>query len=280
MVVPAERRMPTVVVSRRAADGMEREFERWLRRLAAAAKEAPGHVRSDVQPPDEVHPGEWTIVYQFQDADALEAWLTGSTRQAIIDDGRDLLVGEEREQVLALADQRDSVTAFSSFRIRPGEEERYHGLYRRLVERLSAFAGFLRSELYEPVPGVQEETVVAFAFDTAANLRAWLESEDRREILDEISEVLEHDPTLNVVGGFGGWFAQPGDAEVKRWKQASIVLLALFPTSLVLTLVRNWLLPDVGLVLGVLFANVLGVIALTWLLMPPLTGLFANWLRR
>ena len=272
--------MPTVVVSRRPVEGRERDFERWLRRLATAAREAPGHVRTDVQPPDDVHPGEWTIVYQFRNADALQAWLGSEVRRSMIDGGRELMVGEEREQVLALADQRDSVTAFSSFRIRPGDEARYRQLYGRLIERLSGFEGFLSSELYEPVPGVQVETVVAFAFDTGEHLRTWLESDQRREVLAEISEVLEQDPTLNVVGGFGGWFGEPGVAEVKRWKQASIVLLALFPTSLVLTLIREWLLPDIGLVLGVLFANVLGVIVLTWFLMPPLTRLLADWLRR
>jgi antibiotic biosynthesis monooxygenase (ABM) superfamily enzyme len=69
-------------------------------------------------------------------------------------------------------------------------------------------------------------------------------------------------------------------ADVKRWKQASIVLLALFPTALVLTVVRQWLLPDVGLVLGVLFGNVIGVAVLSWILMPVLTRWFDAWLRR
>jgi antibiotic biosynthesis monooxygenase (ABM) superfamily enzyme len=58
------------------------------------------------------------------------------------------------------------------------------------------------------------------------------------------------------------------------------VLLALFPTSVVLTLVRMWLLPDVHWVIGVLFGNVLGVIALSWALMPFLTGVLDGWLRR
>ncbi len=65
MTAPTGRRVPTVVVARRPAPGKEREFERWLRRLAVAASEAPGHVRTDVQPPDDVHPCEWTIVYKF-----------------------------------------------------------------------------------------------------------------------------------------------------------------------------------------------------------------------
>jgi antibiotic biosynthesis monooxygenase (ABM) superfamily enzyme len=41
-----------------------------------------------------------------------------------------------------------------------------------------------------------------------------------------------------------------------------------------------WLLPDVHWVVGVAFGNVLGVLALTWVLMPRLTRWFDGWLRR
>ena len=53
-----------------------------------------------------------------------------------------------------------------------------------------------------------------------------------------------------------------------RWKQATIVLLALFPTALTLSLIRRWLLPDLPLVPTVFISNVLGIAVLTWFLMP------------
>ena len=86
--------MPTVVVARTPAPGREREFDRWLQRLAAASREAPGHVHSDVQPPDDVHPDEWVTVYQFESTEPLNAWLTSSTRVAIMRAGPELSVGE------------------------------------------------------------------------------------------------------------------------------------------------------------------------------------------
>ncbi len=134
--------------------------------------------------------------------------------------------------------------------------------------------------MFPPIDGVQDETVVVFAFDTREHLDAWLDSDARRIMLEEIDPYIEGERTINVVGGFAGWFGGPGMAHVKTWKQAAIVLLALFPTTLVLTALRQWLVPDVHWVLGVLIGNVLGVIALTWLLMPWLTRLFAGWLRR
>ena len=111
MTTLPDRNMPTVVVARTPASGRDREFDRWLQRLAAASREAPGHVHSDVQPPDEVHPGEWVTVYQFEDTDTLNAWLNSSTRLAIMEAGADLSVGEARQQIIALTSQTESVTA-------------------------------------------------------------------------------------------------------------------------------------------------------------------------
>lgn len=271
--------MPTVVVARRPAPGREAEFEGWLRGLLAVAREAPGHVSSDLQPPNDMHPGEWVVLYQFADAASLRDWLHSPLRAELMREATELVDGPAREQVVALAQAPEPVTAVASFRVRAGEEHRYAEFHERLVERMSEFAGYLRSETFEPVSGVQDETVVVFSFDSREHLDAWLESDARRAVLAEAEPFLEGERTVNVVGGFAGWFGGPGPG-VKRWKQAAVVLLALFPTSLVLTSVREWLLPDVHWALGILFGNALGVIALSWVLMPFLTRALDGWLRR
>ena len=276
----ADRTMPTVVVARSPVAGREQEFERWLRRLVAAARQAPGHVHSDIQPPNEVHPGEWVILYQFTDSESLNAWLTSETRDEIVADGGGLVAGAAREQVVALAHQPEPVTAVASFRLAPGNQARYAEFHRLLVERLTTFPGFLRCEAFAPIPGVQDETVVVFAFDSRQHLDDWLTSDARQRTLAEIDPYLEGDRTINVVGGFAGWFGRPGMARVKTWKQATIVLIGILPTSLAINALRRWLAADMNWILGVVVGNVLGVIALSWLLMPWLTGLFANWLRR
>lgn len=272
--------MPTVIVARTPVPGREDEFEAWLRRLVAAARVYPGHVHSDIQPPNDVHPGEWVILYQFATAESLEAWLTSDARLSIMAEGDDLITGPQREQVIALAQGPEPVTAVASFRVHPGNEGRYAEFHQRLLARLGAFPGFLRSELFVPVEGVQDETVVVFAFDSREHLDAWLGSDERRHMLAEIEPYLDGERTINVVGGFAGWFGAPGMANVRRWKQGAMVLLAIFPTTLIVTRLRIIVLPDVHWVLGVLIGNVLGVIALTWLLMPRLTRWFAGWLRR
>ena len=86
---------------------------------------------------------------------------------------------------------------------------------------------------------------------------------------------------MNVVGGFGGWFPAPATARSpKRWKLAVAVLLALFPTVLIITLIRIEIAPDMNVVLAVFIGNVVSVAVLSFVLMPPLTRRLEPWLRR
>jgi antibiotic biosynthesis monooxygenase (ABM) superfamily enzyme len=134
--------------------------------------------------------------------------------------------------------------------------------------------------MFEPVEGVQGDTVVVYAFDTREHLDRWLASDERRTILEQMDPLLEGDRTMNVLGGFAGWFSPSGLQGAKQWKQAAVVLLALFPVVLVLTLIRQWLVPDLPLVLAVLVSNVISVAILAWALMPFLTSRLDGWLRR
>jgi antibiotic biosynthesis monooxygenase (ABM) superfamily enzyme len=99
-------------------------------------------------------------------------------------------------------------------------------------------------------------------------------------MLAAIDPIIEGERTLNVVGGFAGWFGRPGMADVKTWKQAAIVLLAIIPISVLVTAIRRWLLPDVNWWTAVLIGNVVGVALLSWIAMPFLTRVFERWLRR
>jgi antibiotic biosynthesis monooxygenase (ABM) superfamily enzyme len=165
-------------------------------------------------------------------------------------------------------------------RVVPSAAEDFRALHDEVLVELATSPGFLRCDLFEPVPGVQEDTVVVLAFDTRANLDRWLHSDERRRILEQMERYTEGDRIVNVVGGFAGWFAPTGGASVRKWKSAAAVLLALIPTSLVFTALRLTLFPDLAPVLATIASNVVGIVVLTWLLMPIVTARLSSWLRR
>jgi antibiotic biosynthesis monooxygenase (ABM) superfamily enzyme len=148
-----------------------------------------------------------------------------------------------------------------------------------MLHALQAFPGFLERELLNTVEGIQPETVVVLTFDSSGNLQRWFDSEARRTILEDLERISEGELTTNVVGGFAGWFPSHEGSDPKKWKQALIILMALFPVSLSASWVRAQLWPELELARSVLFDNVVGIIVLTWVLMPPLTRTFDSWLR-
>lgn len=277
---PTARHEPTVIISRRARPGRERDLERWLRRLVTRAAGAPGYVDAELQPPNDLHPDEWIVVYRFADHTSLRRWLDSPARRAMMASGDELVEGAAREQVVALTPDPAPVTAVSSVRVAPEHMAEFQSLHREILVALAHTPGFLRADMFEPVPDVQEDTVVVLAFDTREHLDAWLASDERRRILAEMERHTIGVRTVNVVGGFAGWFGMRDGHDVKRWKSAAAVLLALVPVSLLFLVVRLALFPDLHAVAATVLGNVVGIVVLTWLLMPPITRWLDGWLRR
>jgi len=274
---------PTVVVARRVIPGREDDFRAWDRRIRAAAAARGGFLGSDVQEPTPSHPGEWVTVYSFATIEQLDAWLKSEDRKALIREVEGMIEGPGREQQVAgLRTAPEPVTVVFSQRIAPHNEAEFVELHDDVVGRLRGFSGFLGSDLLRPVKGVQDEHVIVASFASRTDLDRWLESDSRREWLVRTDQLVEGNRTVNVVGGFGGWFpARPNQPEgPKRWKQSIAVFLALFPTSLIITLVRVDVAPNMNVVLGVFIGNVLGILALTYILMPRVTRWLGSWLTR
>jgi antibiotic biosynthesis monooxygenase (ABM) superfamily enzyme len=271
--------IPTIIVSRRVLPGHEREFERWNGRIRSAAERWPGHLGSEAQPPDEAHPDEWVIVYRFDTAEHLEAWMTSSERSTLIAEGNTLLAAPVREQRLVQSSPERAVTAVMTQRVRSDAWEEFRRVHASTTLQMRDFEGFISCELVEPVRGMQDDHVVVFTFDSRPNLDRWLSSETRRRVVTDLESLIEGERTLNVVGGFAGWFSNPGGSQPRRWKQAVAVLIALFPTTLTLSIIQREFFAGAPFVAALFVSNVLGIAALTWVLMPPLTRLLDRWLR-
>ncbi|MDX1447459.1 MAG: antibiotic biosynthesis monooxygenase [Acidimicrobiia bacterium] len=272
---------PTIIVSRRVKPGLEAEFERWNARIRAAAESFPGHLGSEAQPPNEAHPDEWMVVYRFATVDQLEAWMTSPERLALLEEGNRLLEEPVREQRLAaIGPGPEAVTAVMSQRVRTDAWDDFRRAHAEITLAMRRFDGFLSCELIEPVDGVQDEHIVVFAFDSRAHLDRWLESAERRRVLRLIEPLIEGERTLNVVGGFAGWFQTDDSRSPRRWKQAVAVLIALYPTTLSLGWLQREFLPDAPWIPALFVSNVVGIAILTWILMPAVTRALARWLRR
>lgn len=92
-------------------------------------------------------------------------------------------------------------TALIGIRVRPGTEAEFRRWQRRITQVAVEQEGFQGTEIFPPVPGVQEEFVVVVRFDTVANLERWMASDVRARLLAEAEGFCAAPPTYQVLAG-------------------------------------------------------------------------------
>lgn len=73
----------TVVVSRRVLPGHERDYDDWVRKLVAAATEAPGNTGATMLIPEPGKPGLYHVVLRFTDQESVHRWEDSYIRQKL-----------------------------------------------------------------------------------------------------------------------------------------------------------------------------------------------------
>ncbi|XVQ10892.1 antibiotic biosynthesis monooxygenase [Spirillospora sp. CA-255316] len=274
----------TVVTSQKVLRGCEDDYRRWQEGVNRAARGFDGFEGTESYPPESGVSNEWVVVFRFSRVDQLSAWLTSGTRRRLIDEGRGLFEEEPAQEVLSGgAPAREAVTAVVSHEVRTGREDDFLQWQQKTLKAQEKFPGFMGAELFEPVEGIQDRWVVIFRFDTREHLGQWLESDVRQRLLDEGADYFAEYDVHEIESAFSGWFRfgeGPREGAPPNWKQAMSVLLALYPTVMVLTLTVDREVSNAGapLYLGLFISNVLSVSILTWFMMPLVNRGLAFWL--
>jgi antibiotic biosynthesis monooxygenase (ABM) superfamily enzyme len=175
------------------------------------------------------------------------------------------------------------VSAVISSRVRPGQEAAFRAWEQRIATAQAKSAGFQGYRFEPPIPGVQDDWLVILRFDTERNLQAWLDSPERKKLLEETAPFLEEFHARVVRTGFEQWFpsAADGTSAPAAWKMNMLVLLLLYPIVFLFgTRVQTPLLiGKAGLPfwLALFIGNVVSVLLLNWLV-PWTSRGFGWWL--
>ncbi len=273
----------TVVMSQRVRPGREDDYVAWQEKMDGAARRFPGFKGTEVVPPVAGAQAEWVVVFRFDTSEHLRAWSDSPERAGLLAEGRPLFAGPAAQQVLAGEQATKPVTAVISHRVSPDEEAEFLEYQNRLEEAERAFPGYQGTEVFRPVAGVQEDWTVLFRFDSKEHLDVWMCSEERRRLLEDAPGFEDYD-VRTVGNAFGSWFPLSDASQAPpapNWKQAMTVLLALYPTVMILYYTLGAWLDDARLPLwlAMFVSNVASVAALTWLLMPGVTRALRFWLQ-
>jgi uncharacterized protein len=275
----------TVVTSQRVRTGHVDAYKRWQAKTNEVASTFEGFEGEELYPPASGQENEWVEVFRFSHVHQLTAWLDSDARQRLLDEAGPLFEGPPAQEVLTggTPAAQEAVTTVVSHEVPPGRERDFEHWQDKVLKAQERFPGFMGSELFKPVHGVQDRWVVAFRFDTRAHLEEWLASDARRKLLDEGRDYFTTYDVRKIGSSFGGWFrfGEGAQQEVPpNWKQAMLVLLALYPTVIVLNLTLGRGLTHLGVAayLGLFISNICSVAILTWVLMPLVNRGLAFWL--
>jgi antibiotic biosynthesis monooxygenase (ABM) superfamily enzyme len=226
----------TVVTQTRVAAGHDAEFSRWQEEVNGVLAGIPGYLDHSVIPPNPPAQVDWVIVQRFKSAEAARGWLQSEQRLRLLEKIQPLLIGQD--DVHLFEDDSDHkvaapVTTIISHRVLPGKEAAFVEWQRRIAAVEATFEGFSGYRFEPPVPGVQDDWVTMLRFDSDAHLDAWLNSEQRQQLLKETPDFSPEFHVRKVKTGFDSWFTagtRPGAEPPAAWKQNMVVLLVLYPT--------------------------------------------------
>jgi uncharacterized protein len=92
-------------------------------------------------------------------------------------------------------------TAVTTVQVRQGEEGAFAGWLTELNKTVATFPGYISAVVIPPAPPAQQDWVMVQRFQTLKQLGAWLDSDERRSLLDKSASLLVDEGTTNVIEG-------------------------------------------------------------------------------
>ncbi|KQV91127.1 hypothetical protein ASD15_03490 [Massilia sp. Root351] len=165
--------------------------------------------------------------------------------------------------------------------VRPAARGRYEAWITEVTSECRRFAGFQGTAVIRP-EGRDTSYTLLVHFDSDAQLQAWVGSEQRRRLVEELRPLLLRTERLRA--GVGLWFtpALAGERQPKPYKQFLLTFSAIYPLSqgvpaLLRTLTEGWPLPAGAIPL--LSAGLI-VWLMVYVIMPRYVRAVSGWLLR
>lgn len=271
----------TGIVWRRVAPGQEAAAEEGMRRIMALSRGFEGHLGSEIFPPIPGVQDAYVVLYRFNRGGNLRQWLKSSQRLEMLRQIDGLLL-EPAHEFFFSHSRRQAGTASSVFayRIREDREPEFRDWRRRILEEVRKWDGFLGTESFDTLDSAHPEFIVVVRFDSRTNLDAWLKSKIRKSFMSEVRKYVDHYALRRIGSGFEGWFeTSENKAAPASWRQAMVILTALFPVIMTLRQVLFPVFTVLPMPAAFLVLLTVDMAVLTYVVMPRFTRLMNFWLR-
>lgn len=175
-------------------------------------------------------------------------------------------------------------TVVITHRVRDGQQPGYEAWLNEIGPLCRSYPGMLDWQTVRPVAGLTTTYTYVIRFDTRGHLENWMNSDDRKRLIEKAQPMLATGDDFFVRSGLDFWFTPEG-AKAKvpvRWKQFLVTWPAIFPLVSGIPLVVVPLLHKAGLppnhYLDVLCVTGVIVWLMVYVIMPRYTKLISRWL--
>lgn len=271
----------TGIVWRRVDPAHEAEAEAVMRKLMVLARKSRGFLGSEIFPPVHGVQEAYVVLYRFDSGENFRAWLASPERQKHLEEIAAHLLEPAFEFFLAhRRHQSGTASSVFSYRIRPERQRDFEDWRLRILDEARKWEGFLGTESFDALDNSNHEFVVVVRFANRANLDAWLNCQPRAALMDEVRHYVERYDIRRIGSGFEGWFDTSDDRRPPAaWRQAVVILAALFPMITVLRHVLAPVFAALPLPAAFLILLTIDVALLTYVIMPHFSRLMNFWLR-
>jgi len=171
-----------------------------------------------------------------------------------------------------------------SHHILEGKYREYEKWLDEIVPMTKQSQGFIDLQVVRPITDLTFVYTVIIRFDTITNLKNWMESDNRKRLIEKVNPLFRKNDNYQIKSGLDFLFNsdKEGNKVPVRWKQFLVTWSAIYPLSLFMPMlvfpVLRQLHTPKNHYLDALISSCIIVFLMVFVVMPNYTKLIKKWL--
>ena len=180
--------------------------------------------------------------------------------------------------------EKDGASVVITHHILDNKQKEYEQWLSEIIPISNHSEGFIDLQIVRPIPKLTFVYTVIIRFDTIENLKVWMESAERKRMIDKAKPFFRKNDRYQIKSGLDFLFnnESEGNKTPVRWKQFLVTWSAIYPLSILVPLLSLPLLRLVHIPVNHYFDAFINsgciVLLMVYLVMPNYTKLIKKWL--
>lgn len=165
--------------------------------------------------------------------------------------------------------------------VKPSCEQEFESILTEMIAAAEMFDGHLGVNVFRPSDLSNLQYRVVFKFDRLSNFRQWESSEIRKGYLAQINRLILDKGQFQILTGLETWFTLSTNKAIVPPPRYKMFILTWITIFILVNLMNRLVIPNLTFLpplLATLVVSGLMVLAMTYVIMPRITKLFAKWL--